>query len=183
MSSEVKGVWFVTARSYVLAHGGAPALEALLGYMDREHHEAITEPLASAWYPERALGQALAGMRQTLAGGDASEFREIMEECTRIGVNRFFRVLIRVSAPAFVLRQVPTMWRMIRRGDGDVVVEPTAGGTLIHYSGFPCFDDANYRLMTKGSLAALVRLCTQKPPLVDVVDYGRDWLDARIVHG
>ena len=99
-----------------------------------------------------------------------------------IGVNRFFRVLLRLSSPAFVLRQTPTMWRQIRRGQGRGEVEPVPGGTLIRYRDFPWFDDVNYRLLAKGSLGAIVAIAGKQLPRVDISDFGSDWLDARVEH-
>jgi len=182
MGSEVKGVWFVTAKSYMLDHGGAKALERVAEQLDPAFREAILDPLTSAWYPERALAQALAGMREVLGAIDDEVFCEVMRECSELGVNRFFRVLLRLSSASFVLRQTPTMWRQIRRGQGRVEVEPVQGGTLIHYRDFPWFEDVNYRLLAKGSLGAIVAIAAGKLPRVDIVDFGSDWLDARVEH-
>lgn len=183
MPSEVKGVWFVTAKSYLLGQRGPEAVEWVAERLDPAFRNAMLEPLTSGWYPERALAQGLDGMREVLGAVDDEVFCRIMRECTEIGVNRFFRALLRSSSPEFVLRQIPTMWRHIRRGQGRVDVERAPGGTLIHYSDFPWFEDVNYRLLVKGSLGAIVAIAARRLPPVDISGYGSDWLDARVEHG
>ena len=89
-----------------------------------------------------------------------------MEGCTEIGVSRFFRVLLRLSTPGFVLRQVPTMWRHIRRGRGEVRVREEDGAFVLEYSDFPWFADPLYEHLTVGSVRALVRIATGKAPTI-----------------
>ena len=179
-SSEVKGSWFVTARTYLHAKGGDELLERVARFVPDDGRHSLFEPLASDWYPEALLQQALAGMRAELADGSSHRFLTVMQECTAIGINRFFRVLLRMSSTEFVLRQVPTMWRQIRRGAGEVSVETTPKATVLHYRAFPYFDDENYRLLTRGSLASLVMTSTGEAAEVHVDHYGSDWLDVVI---
>jgi hypothetical protein len=177
MESEIKGVWLVTARSWVLHHHGSSMLERIAGHIEPELRSALTDPLTSTWYPERVLAQALKGLREEVAHGSADEFRTVMESCTALGVSTFFRVLLRLSSPRFVLRQVPTMWRQIRRGSGRVEVTDENGKITIRYREFPWFDDVNYRLLTVGSLTALLRVCTRRTPRIRIQAHGIDWLD------
>jgi hypothetical protein len=180
--SEVKGVWLVTARSWVLREHDAVTLERIASYMDRDFRSAILEPLPSQWYPEQVLVQALRALREVVAHGSNDEFRSVMESCTELGVSTFFRVLLRVSTPRFVLRQVPTMWRQIRRGRGHVVVENRPTSTVVAYSDFPWFGNVDYRLLTLGSLTAVLRVCTREPPRIRIADHGGDWLDVVVDH-
>lgn len=176
-SSEIKGVWLVTARSYVVTRHGREALERIADSVDASMREAVVEPLPSAWYPEELLQQALAGMRHVIADDSDDGLLGVMEGCTELGVSRFFRALLRLSSAEFVLAQVPTMWRQIRRGTGKVEVERSEHGRILHYSRFPYFDDSNYRLLTLGSLTAVLRLCTREPPRIRLGAHGRDFLD------
>jgi hypothetical protein len=179
-SSEIKGVWLVTARSYVLTRHGAGALQRIAEAVEPALREAVIEPLPSAWYPEELLQQALAGMRREIAEDSDDGLLAVMEGCTELGVSRFFRALLRLSSAEFVLAQVPTMWRQIRRGPGKVEVERTEHGRILHYSRFPYFDDPNYRLLTLGSLTAVLRLCTRVPPRIRLGAQGRDFLDVHV---
>ncbi len=172
MPSEVKGVWFVTARSYIERQFGSDTLDRIVDSIPREYRGAIEEPLASTWYPEEALQQALSAMHVELANADDKRFVEIVEESTREGVTRFFRVLLRVSTPGFVLRRVPTMWKQIRRGAGKVEVTVTDGDIVIEYTEFPYFEDKLYRLLTLGSLRGLVELATHRGADIQILDHG-----------
>jgi hypothetical protein len=180
--SEVKGIWLVTARGWVLREHDSTTLQRIATHMDRNLRSAILEPLPSQWYPEEVLAQALRALREVVAKGSNDEFQRVMEECTELGVSTFFRVLLRVSTPRFVLRQVPTMWRQIRRGRGRVLVENRASSTVVSYSDFPWFGSVDYRLLTLGSLTAVLRVCTRETPRIRIEDYGGDWLDVVVDH-
>jgi hypothetical protein len=180
--SEVKGIWLVTARGWVLREHDGAMLERIASHMDRDLRPAILEPLPSEWYPEEVLAQALRAMREVVAQGSNEKFRAVMESCTELGVSTFFRVLLRVSTPRFVLRQVPTMWRQIRRGRGRVVVENRPTSTVVAYSDFPHFGNVDYRLLTLGSLTAVLRVCTRETPHIRIEDHGGDWLDVVVDH-
>jgi hypothetical protein len=178
--SEIKGVWLVTARAYVLDRHGRAALERIASSVDPSLASAVLEPLPSHWYPEAVLQQSLRGMKSAIAHDSDDGLLRVMEGCTELGISRFFRALLRLSSPDFVMAQVPTMWRQIRRGPGKVSVERTADGQVIHYTSFPYFDDPNYRLLTLGSLTAVLRLCTKNPPRIRLGAQGKDFLDAII---
>lgn len=178
--SEIKGVWLVTAKSWVLGQRTVAELNAVARHVDPAMRSALTDPLPSEWYPEETLQQVLRGMRSVLAEDSDSRFLELMRQCTRIGVNRFFRALLRLGSAQFVLRQVPTMWRQIRRGTGRVEVETESNRIQLRYRDFPYFDDPNYRLLTLGSLGAVVELCTSSQPSVSLGAHGSDWLDVAI---
>jgi hypothetical protein len=180
--SEVKGIWFVTARSYVLEEHGPERLAAMAAMMDERWRSVLREPLTSVWYPEQALSQALAAMCAVLANGSQDRFTRVVEDCTAVGVSRFFKVMLLVSSARFALRQVPTMWRHIRRGAGRVEVADRKTGTLVAYREFPYFDDPNYRSLTLGSLTAMLRICTRHTPQVTIRAYGKSWLDVEVVH-
>jgi hypothetical protein len=177
--SEVKGVWFVTARRLLASkHPGAVA--EMVRLVDADLRSALTDPLPSSWYPEEALRQMLTAMNRVVANGDKDVFLRLMEEATDLGIQHFFRILVRIGSPAFVLKRVPTMWRQIRRGAGKVEVEADDRRATLRYTEFPWFSDPLYRLMTLGSLAAVVRLCAGRDANLAIVDHGPDWLTVRI---
>ncbi len=177
MSSLVKGAWFVAARAWLEAHS---SLEATTRALPPDVRQVLLEPIPAEWYPEETLQTALRVMRQEIAP-DRAHFVAVIDGCTEIGISRFFRALLRVVSPAFVLRQVPTMWRQIRRDDTRVTVEVNENRAVIHYAGFPYFADDNYRALTEGSLRAVVRTSTGRDPKVTILHATKDSLDVEVV--
>jgi hypothetical protein len=182
--SEVKGVWFTTARRYILEmQGGEELLAAVSHRVDRAYRELIVDPYPSEWYPERALQQAMHAMYAILAKNDDAVFIDHMEACTTLGVNHFFRALMRMSSPAAILKKTPAMWNHIRRGAGAVEVEADEAVATIRYTEFPYFRDPNYRLLTLGAVRALVRVCGGDVRALDVVHYAWDAMTVRVTYG
>lgn len=173
----MKGAWFVAARAWLESRG---SLEATARALTPDVRKVLLEPIPAVWYPEPVLQASLAALRDVVAP-ERAQFVEAMDACTAIGISRFFRALLRVASPGFVLRQVPTMWRHVRRGDGHVAVEAGDGRGTIRYSQFPFFADDNYRLLTEGSLRAVVRTCTGRDPRVTLVRATNDSLDVEIL--
>lgn len=180
--SEVKGAWFCSALDYARELHGDAQVDEWVAHSHPAYREVYANPIASAWYPEACFQEALSMLYERVAQENDRVFEKLIEGCTERGVNLLFRMLIRVSAPAFVLRRLPTMWRQIRRGAGHVDVMQEAGHSMVHYSEFPWFKDPLYRLLTVGSLRALVRTCTQESPRIEVLDYGVDQLSLRIAY-
>lgn len=176
MRSEVKGAWFVAARAWLEERS---ALDAVAQLLTRDVRTALLEPIPASWYPEELLQDALRGVRDAVVP-DAAQFVDAMDGCTVIGTSRFFRAMLRVASPGFVLRQVPTMWRHIRRGDATVAVNLHDDKAQLTYSGFPYFSDENYRLLTEGSLRALVRTCTGRNPRVTLLRSTADSLNVEV---
>jgi hypothetical protein len=177
--SEVKGLWLSTARKFLLDKHGLRTLDDVARAMGA-HGDALREPLASAWYPEEALQAGLDAMNRVLAFEDPERFRLVMETCADCGINTFFRALIRLGTPPFVLRKIPAMWSRIRRGDAFVTVDADDESAVVHYERFPFFYDANYRVMTVAALRTLMRTCAGRDPRVEIVRYQRDALDVSI---
>jgi hypothetical protein len=167
--SEVKGIWFVSMRAWLDQHVSEDQRRELSACLSPPFRAAFAEPLVSEWYPEAMLEEALLATYEVVAVRDRARFLSIMEACTEIGVNRFFRLLLRLSTLSFVTKLVPTMWKQIRRGRGDVKVAIEGDRARLEYSDFPRFVDPLYELMTIGSLRALVRISTGREPVVEVV--------------
>lgn len=180
---QVKGTWFVVARDYVVEqHGEALALE-MERYFDADVVDVWSDPSTVRWVPERALGQALMALHQLPCRGDLAAFERVCFECTGRGVDRFFTVLLSMASPDLVLKGVPTMWKLIRRGPARLSVRAVEGGSEVRYENFPYFDDARYRRLTRASLGALVERSRGVTPAVEVRDYGTDHLVAYVAHG
>lgn len=176
---EVKGIWFVSLRTWAERELGAAAIARLCAAMP-EHGGLVDTALASEWYPEDALLELLRALRKE-AGHDERRFVEMARRCSHEAVGRFFRVILGLTSPRFLLKQVPTLWRRIRRGDQVAIEVDTddVGGT-IHYRGFPYFRHEEYLWLTEGSLRALVELSGGSKVTVRCVGSGADHASFRI---
>ena len=182
LASEIKGVWFVAMRDHVSEVYGDQGLELLLDRAPAEFRDVYRTPIASAWYPEATLQEALSLLHEEVAGSSDLVFEKVVEWCVKHGVGRMFQLLLGASSPGFALRMVPTMWRQIRRGAGQVDVEQHAGHTLVRYSEFPWFRDRLYRLMTLSSLRVILRCASRGQPRIDVLEHGASTLALRVGH-
>src|SRR5687768_9331729 len=99
VTSEVKGAWFVAARAWLEERG---CLDSAAAALTPDVRTVLLEAIPAAWYPEKTLQQAMAGVR-TVVAPTPDQFVEAMDECTVIGTSRFFRAMLRVASPAFVL--------------------------------------------------------------------------------
>jgi hypothetical protein len=180
--SEVKGLWFTVGRRYVLERYGPELLDECVARLGERHGIVLAEPLPSAWYPEETLQQMLAVLDVVLARGDPGEFVQIIEECSLLAVNHFFRALLRLVPPATMLRKVPTMWGLVRRGVGRVAVDADETHGVVRYTDFPYFDDAHYRLLTIGALRSLMVLCERRDARVEIVQHTSDSLTMAVVY-
>lgn len=180
MASEVKGSWFVSLRASLENDRDRELLGRVIARMPPEHAHAVADPIPSKWYPEAALTTALHAVDDAITKGDRAAFVDRMDAFTEIGVSRFFRVLLRMTTPRFVLRQVPTMWKQIRRGAGRVEVVDVDGAIEVRYSEFPYFEDPLYEALTVGSLRALVRVCSGRTTTPVVTHRSKDALSVRI---
>lgn len=95
--SEVKGIWFVSVRAWLEAHATEEQRRELVASLSPPFRAAFVEPLVSEWYPEAMLAESLLATYEVIAVRDRVRFLSIMEACTEIGVNRFFRLLLRLS--------------------------------------------------------------------------------------
>ncbi len=175
-ASEVKGLWFVVGRRYVLDHYGQEMLDSCVARLGERNGEALSAPIASQWYPEETLQQTLAVLDVVVAQGDQDTFSRILVECSLLAVNIFFRALLRLVPPPTMLRKIPTMWTLIRRGTGRVVVEADEIHAVVRYSEFPYFDDVHYRLLTLAAVRSLMVLCGARQARVDIAAYSPDTL-------
>jgi hypothetical protein len=178
--SEVKGLWFVVGRRYVLEQHGAAALRECIALLGERHGSVLESPLASQWYPEEALQQVLGVLDLVVARSDPEEFVRIVESCSLIAINHFFRTLLRLVPPVTMLRKIPTMWTLIRRGVGRVVVEAEGHQAIVRYSEFPYFGDVHYRLLTVGAIRALLTLSGATTGSVEILSHAEDTLTVRV---
>jgi hypothetical protein len=179
-ASEVKGLWFVVGRRYVLDHYGQEMLDDCVARLGERNGQALSAPIASQWYPEETLQQTLAVLDVVVAQGDQEAFSRILLECSLLAVNIFFRALLRLVPPPTMLRKIPTMWTLIRRGAGRVVVEADEVHAVVRYSEFPYFDDVHYRLLTIAAVRSLMVLCGARQARLDLAAYSPDTLTLEV---
>ena len=140
----------------------------------------LRNALTSDWYPEEALAELLTALRAELTDGTPESFVDIIEKITLEGVGRFFRLVLALASPTFVLRKVPILWARMRRGAGCVEVDAQRDRVLLRYREFPWFDRETYRLMTVGTLVGICKAAGSKSPRVTVIDWGRNHLDVEV---
>jgi hypothetical protein len=181
--SEVKGLWFVVGRRYVLVNQGPDALEQCIALLGEKHGAVLDAPMASAWYPEEALQQTLGVLDLVVARSDSAEFVRVVEGCSLLAIHAFFRALMRLVPPATMLRKIPTMWTLLRRGAGRVVVETGHEEAVVRYSEFPYFDDVHYRLLTLGAIRSLLALSQAENAHVEISAHSIDTLTVEVRWG
>jgi hypothetical protein len=174
--SEVKGLWFVVARRYLLDRHGPELPLQMAGLVAPELREAILDPMRSAWYPEACLQEFMRSYDELVTHGDKKRLIAAFEECTLNGVHRFFQALLKLTSPDFLLRRTPVLWNYVRRNQGTLTVEANAEHAIVKYRDFPYFDDFRYRLLALGTLRPLAMLCGGTDPKAEEVGFGKDWL-------
>ncbi len=178
----VKGVWFVTARRHLVEAHGASALHAVARAMKLDHGPMLLEGLASEWYPEDAFQDALAAVMLQVARQDTKVFCEFIEECTVLGVNMFFRVLLRATSTAFLIRKMPVLSRQYRRNDWQCLAEADDHRATLEWKGCPYLGDRNYRLYLVAMLVKCAELCSNRRPAAEVAGHGDDWIKLQIAY-
>jgi hypothetical protein len=173
---QAKGVWFVTARRQVADTHGEETVKRVAARMGEEHAHAMLEPTADAWYPETSFQRAMAAVADELCDGDPERFVEFIEACTVQGINRFLRIILSMTSPAYVLAKMPVFWARHRQHNGRLHVEIGEQRARLDYTGFPFFADRNYRLFVRGVLRKTLEVASGARPEVTVRDYAADRL-------
>jgi hypothetical protein len=178
----VKGVWFVTARRHILQDHGETKLGAVARAMREDCRAALLEPLASSWYPEDIFQDALRAVMVELAHHDTLAFSNFIEACTVLGVNTFFRVLLRITSPAFLMRKMPALSRQYRRNDWECEVDADDRRAVLRWTRVPYLADRTYRLYMVAMLVKCTEMCTGRRPRCDVVAHGPDHATVQVVY-
>jgi hypothetical protein len=155
----VKGIWFMTARRYILSEYGKDMFAAYAAALPDDIREDITDPVVSRWYPEEMLRDALAVFHQVVAGGDDKVFSRGMERCSVLGVHWFVQMLVSVATPAHLLRLMPATLRVTRRGPVRVTVQMGERSATLRFTGQPYATDPRYLLATPAIVRGILGLC------------------------
>ena len=167
-------MWFLTAKRAAIRRQGAEVWDAVVAGLPEKYRGAMADPMASEWYPEELFALMLERLESIVAEGDPARLATFLEEGTIEGISRFFRSVLGLATPAFVLRRLPALWKLVRRGAGAVSVEADATRATVRYSGNPFWDDARYRVLTTCTLRALLRMCTGREASVREGSFTRD---------
>jgi hypothetical protein len=179
---EVKGTWFVTTNAYVRDAHGVRGLAGVTERLPPDVRAALVDPIASEWYPEEHLQALLHALNDELAKGEPDKFMQELRGASEQGVHRFFRALVRISTPSFILRQAPTTWKVLRRGPGTMASFPVVDGSVLHFRSFPYYYDELYRLMSIATISTLVEISTGGPVPVTITRWTSDELDMHVKH-
>jgi hypothetical protein len=171
MRSEVKGAWFVTARRYVLEEYGQGAFDRYVTAARQESREAIREPLASRWYPETIMRDALEAFYEGVSGRSDHRFQAAMEACAALGTHWFFQMLLSITTPRYFLRLLPTAMRQVRRGPVRMSVDVREHDATLRFEHHPFSDHPQYRLATPAILRAVLRLCVGPSARAELVGF------------
>jgi len=170
----VKGSVFVTVRSWLTDEHGEQGYDDLLGAMTAEHASEVRDPLPSTWHPEEVHQSMLHALNEVFCDRDPFRYRQAIAALTVLGIHKFARLVLQMSSNAFVLRRLPTLWNVIRRGPATTEVEQQGDLTRIRYGSFPFYGDDLYRRYTLGVLTGIVRTSAEVDPEVQVVSHGTD---------
>jgi len=169
--SEVKGIMIVTLRRYILEEHGEHVFERYVARAPEETRAAIREPLPSRWYPEVVMRDAVEACYDAVCNRSDTLFSHAMDRGATLGTHWFFRMLVSVTSPRYLVRLLPTALRQMRRGSVKLEMQVRQSDATLRVTGHPFADHPLYRLATPAILGAVVRLCTQSGR-VTLVDYG-----------
>lgn len=171
MRSEVKGVWFMTARRYLLQDYGEEAFARYVEAAPVESREALRDPVVSRWYPEETMRDALTAFHGQIANGDDAIFSAAMERCAVLGVHWFVQLLLSVTTPRYLLRLFPAVLKQTRRGPVRLAVDVRDNAATLRFTGQPYANDPRYRLATPAIVRAVLALCVGQTVTAKLTSY------------
>lgn len=170
---EVKGLVLETVRDYVLDKYGKKKWNELMYLLPRRTSEVFESPEITEWYPESEMRRFTHLAHELLADDDDQKFMALTHAVALSGINRFFRMIPTLTSNRFVLRQIPTLFRRIRRGTATVKTETKGNMVLIHYEDYRYCRDRMYRMMALASCQAATFAATGNTPLGEVSRWDR----------
>jgi hypothetical protein len=173
-AQTVRGLTFLTARTYFIDTWDEATFERLMLALPDETRSLFTEAMMSEMYPEAHMQRFMHRVYDELAAGDDEAFLEIVRGLALAGVSKFFKVLLGFASARFVLRKIPTIFARLREGTAVLTVEEGDAAVQIHYAEFPFCRDHVYRLLSLGNCQAIVMAATKEIPEGHVVRYGPD---------
>jgi hypothetical protein len=171
---EVKGLVFDTVRLHILERYGKKKWDELMYLLPRQTIEVFENPHITEWYAESEMRRFAHLAFELICNEKEDQFVELVRDVALACIHRFLRMIPDLASGHFVLRNVPTFFKRVRRGTATVRVETVAGGrVLIHYENYRYCRDRLYRLMAMTSCQAAVYAATNKWPEADLRRWDR----------
>ena len=167
-ASRIKGLVFVTCRRFVEEGYGVEVCEALLSGLEPAAREAFNEPDVSELYPEAYMHAFVTRMHSLVAGGDEEAFCDMIRGIARLGISRFFRLILSLTSPVFVVKRIPLLFKRLREGPAELRTELDSAHIVVHYDKFPWCGDPVYRLTSMANIQAAVEATGAACPRVTV---------------
>jgi hypothetical protein len=163
--NQIKGFAFEVLRTHLIEQFGLPQFNEVFDTLPRRTREILDEADINEWYPEAEMRRVIHLVYDELAGRNDEKFVELMRAVALAGVNRFFRTVLGLASGKFVLRNIPSLWKRLRRGPASIRPEQLADGrVLLHYENFRYCRDPIYRLLSLANCQAVVLAATKKLP-------------------
>lgn len=164
-TQQVKGLVFETIRLYVPERYGRDKWQRILYLLPQRTVNVLEQAEISEWYPESELRRFLHVAFELLTDDDEQKFAELVRSVAHVAIKRFFKMIPSLASGHFVLRNVPTFYKRIRRGTATVHVEKLPDGEVqVHYQDFRYCRDRLYRIMALASCQAAAEAATGKIP-------------------
>ena len=167
---------FVTVREFLSQHLGADAYKDLCDALPSTTRALLRDATPGRWVAESHLQTVIRSLFEDSLGGDEVAFVECVRGMASAGVNRFMRIILSLASERFVLRNVPVVWKRLRRNAGTVDADVEPGLVRLRYDGFPYFGELACRLMSLANCEALVQSATGRLPKGKIVDWSSDTL-------
>ena len=171
---QVKGLTFTTIRKYIIEARGQKQWDAVMEKMPLRTHRLFEELDDSQWYPETEMRRLIHAIHDHVAKGDEQEFVELFRGVAHAGISRFFRMILTLASGQFVLRNIPTFWKRLRRGPARLESEQSPDGVVkIHYDDYRYCRDRIYRILSIANCQAAAHSACGKYPRASIEVWDR----------
>jgi hypothetical protein len=167
-ASRIKGLVFVTCRRFVEENYGQEGYERVVSGLGPEARAAFDEPAVSELYPEAHMHAFVTRMYTVLAEGDDEAFCDMIRGIARMGISKFFRLILSLTSPVFVVKRIPLLFKRLREGPAELQIELDSAHIVVHYDKFPWCGDPIYRLTSMANIQAAVEATGAACPRVTV---------------
>ena len=170
---EVKGLTFGTIRSYLIETHGQAKWDALMDKLPLRTHRLYADIQSTEWYPETEMRRLVHAIAEHYVPDDEEAFLALFRGVAAAGISRFFRMILTLASGQFVLRNIPTFWRRLRRGPASLTAKQSGSAVRIHYDDFRYCRDPLYRLLSIANCQAAALASCGKIPKASVEVWDR----------
>jgi hypothetical protein len=171
---QIKGLAFASLHTFVTEAYGQATWAKLMEELPPSTAALFDDIDTAEWYPETEMRRIVHVVYQHLAEDDDDRFVEIVRGVAKVAIHRFFGMILTIATGRFVLRNIPTFWKRIRRGPATLRTETASDGrVLIHYSDYRYCRDRIYRLISLANCQAAAFAVTKKLPKAEITKWDR----------